>query len=294
MRVPDLSAISREPAQAPTLADAVAAYRASRIDIAENTHVNIGTSLNTITGRLTPRVRSTPSRPQEIADAVAELHASGSKRETIRKAVTQLACVFDFAAVEPNPCATSFACVFPAARFASPSRRAPNTSRPSTGCCRPSTGSPCSGSTGRAHESRRSTRTTAGDDDEPPPHPPARRGVEDPARALGRAPGRARRCDRADAAAALGPQSGKTALRSSGAGAIRTSIAKTCRAAGVPLWSPHDLRRRRISLLHHQGRTWAEIGALVGQRSPKVTSDTYTHVLVDGRELDYPALLARP
>ena len=81
---------------------------------------------------------------------------------------------------------------------------------------------------------------------------------------------------------------------SSGAGAIRTSIAKACRAAGVPLWSPHDLRRRRISLLHHQGRTWAEIGALVGQRSPKVTSDTYTHVLVDGRELDYPALLARP
>jgi hypothetical protein len=44
-------------------------------------------------------------------------------------------------------------------------------------------------------------------------------------------------------------------------------------------------------LLHRQGRTWAEIGALVGQRSLKVTSDTYTHVLVDGRELDYAALL---
>jgi hypothetical protein len=36
-----------------------------------------------------------------------------------------------------------------------------------------------------------------------------------------------------------------------------------------------------------------EIGALVGQRSLKVTSDTYTHVLIDGRELDYSALLAR-
>src|SRR4051794_15124306 len=77
----------------------------------------------------------------------------------------------------------------------------------------------------------------------------------------------------------------------SGADAIRTSIAKACRAAGVPLWSPHDLRHRRISLLHRQGRTWAEIGALVGQRSLKVTSDTYTHVLVDSRELDYAALL---
>jgi len=78
---------------------------------------------------------------------------------------------------------------------------------------------------------------------------------------------------------------------SNGADAIRTSIAKACRAAGVPSWSPHDLRHRRISLLHRQGRTWAEIGAFVGQRSLKVTSDTYTHVLVDGRELDYNALL---
>jgi len=80
---------------------------------------------------------------------------------------------------------------------------------------------------------------------------------------------------------------------SSGADSIRTSIAKACRAAGIPLWSPHDLRHRRISLLHRHGRTWAEIGALVGQRSLKVTSDTYTHVIVDGRELDYAALLAR-
>ncbi len=32
----------------------------------------------------------------------------------------------------------------------------------------------------------------------------------------------------------------------------------------------------------------------MGQRSLKVTSDTYTHVLVDGRELDYATLLARP
>jgi hypothetical protein len=36
----------------------------------------------------------------------------------------------------------------------------------------------------------------------------------------------------------------------------------------------------------------AEIGAFVWQRSLKVTSDTYTHVLVDGRELDLDALLA--
>jgi hypothetical protein len=52
MRVPDLCTLDREPVHAPTLLDAVAAYRASRIDIAEATRVNIGTSLSLILGAL--------------------------------------------------------------------------------------------------------------------------------------------------------------------------------------------------------------------------------------------------
>jgi integrase len=67
--------------------------------------------------------------------------------------------------------------------------------------------------------------------------------------------------------------------------------------ATAPVFSPRDLRHRRISLLHGQGRTWAEIGRLVGQRKLSITADTYTHVLSDGRELDYATLvsaLARP
>ena len=63
-------------------------------------------------------------------------------------------------------------------------------------------------------------------------------------------------------------------------------------ALGIPTFSPHDLRHRRISLLHRQGRSWAEIGAFVGQRSARVTSDVYTHVLLDDREVDYRGLLA--
>jgi integrase len=78
----------------------------------------------------------------------------------------------------------------------------------------------------------------------------------------------------------------------SGADALRTSIAKACKAAGVPLWSRHDLRHRRISLLHLRGVPWARIGEFVGQRSLSVTADTYTHVLTDEREIDYRALLA--
>jgi integrase len=72
---------------------------------------------------------------------------------------------------------------------------------------------------------------------------------------------------------------------------LRTAIARACTAAGVPSFSPHDLRHRRISLLHRQGGTWAEIGAFVGQRSARVT-DTYTHVLLDDHELDDRRLLA--
>ena len=77
----------------------------------------------------------------------------------------------------------------------------------------------------------------------------------------------------------------------SGADSLRTAIAKACKAEGVPLWSPHDLRHRRISLLHLRGVPWARIGEFVGQRSLSVTADTYSHVLADEVELNYDALL---
>ena len=74
---------------------------------------------------------------------------------------------------------------------------------------------------------------------------------------------------------------------------LRTAIARACRAAGVPVFSPHDLRHRRISLLHRQGRSWAEIARFVGQRKLSVTADTYTHVLIDGNEVGYSELVER-
>jgi integrase len=68
-------------------------------------------------------------------------------------------------------------------------------------------------------------------------------------------------------------------------------MAKACKAAAVPLFSPHDLRHRRISLMHLRGVPWARIGEFVGQRSLSVTANTYSHVLTDERELDYSALV---
>lgn len=72
------------------------------------------------------------------------------------------------------------------------------------------------------------------------------------------------------------------------------SVTNSCatRAAAIPVWSPHDLRHRRISLLHLRGVPWARIAEWVGQRKLSVTADTYTHVLVDETELDYAEMLA--
>ena len=67
---------------------------------------------------------------------------------------------------------------------------------------------------------------------------------------------------------------------------LRMAIGRACRDAGVPSWPPHHLRHRRISLLHRQGETWAEIGAKVGQRNLSLTADTYSHALFDYRKIE--------
>lgn len=76
-----------------------------------------------------------------------------------------------------------------------------------------------------------------------------------------------------------------------GADRLRTAIGRACKATGVPLFSPHDLHHRRISLLLHlHGVPWARIGEFVGQRDLAVNATTYSHVLTNEAELDYKAL----
>ena len=72
---------------------------------------------------------------------------------------------------------------------------------------------------------------------------------------------------------------------------LRTAMSRACVAAGVPVFSPHDLRHRRISLLHLGGVPWARIEEHVGQRNLAVTANTYMHVMADETELDYPSML---
>ena len=95
--------------------------------------------------------------------------------------------------------------------------------------------------------------------------------------------------------ASLGPREDRDAdarlFAGSGGYNLRASIYKACAAAGVPTFSPNDVRHRRISLLHLRGVPWATIGAQVGQSNLAVTANTYSHVLTDESELEYANLL---
>jgi integrase len=73
----------------------------------------------------------------------------------------------------------------------------------------------------------------------------------------------------------------------SGADALRRSMAEACRAVGIPILSPHDLRHRRISLLHLRGVPWARIG----KQSASATSPSQ-RTPTDETELNYHELVA--
>jgi integrase len=77
-----------------------------------------------------------------------------------------------------------------------------------------------------------------------------------------------------------------------GGARFRTAITRACTAAGVPTFSPHDLRHRRVSLLHLGGMPWVRIGELVGHGDVVTTARTYSHVLADESELDCAALIS--
>jgi integrase len=62
-------------------------------------------------------------------------------------------------------------------------------------------------------------------------------------------------------------------------GVLRVAMGRACRTAGIALYSPHDLRHRRISLWHGQGIPWKEIADRVGHAKPSETLDTYSHVM---------------
>jgi integrase len=284
-RVPDL----HSPAEvtSPTLREAVAAWRASRIDVSEGTRVLHRVALQRALPLLGDR-RVDTITVEDVNELVVALSAAGKKRETIRKTVKYLFAVLRENGVEIERTHVRFPYEQPdeiepplAEHVEAVVRLLPSSYRLALLWL------DWSGARLGSVDS-----LLVSDYDEPQRRVRLRASTQKTRTALW--------VDLPEALAealeqTLGPRDDRDLdarlFPNVGADRLRTAIARAARAAGVPVFSPHDLRHRRISLLHHQGRSWAEIARLVGQRKLSVTADTYTHVLTDGRELDYATLL---
>jgi len=291
LRVPNVRVLDAAPVARPTLRDAAQRWRDSRVDVAESTRVLHRVALDRVLPILGTR-RVDEITVADVADLVTRLHAEGRKRETISKSLTYLAQALDHAGVEPNPARD---------------KRQVKLPREERYELEPPTAEHIEAVYWRLPACHRMAllwldwsgarvgtvdKLRLSDYDRPRRRVRLRAAVSKSRRALW--------VDLPDDLADAIDQDLDRVQRepdarlfaSSGADALRTAIGKACRALEIPPFSPHDLRHRRISLLHRQGRSWAEIGAFVGQRSARVTSDVYTHVLLDDREVDYRTLLA--
>jgi integrase len=288
-RVPDLSPHA-EQAAAPTLREAARRWQESRVDIADSTRLQHRSAVRMLVPLLGDR-RIDTITPADVADLVAQLIAKGKARETVRKSLLALAMILDHQGVAPNPARDKVRVRLPrqekpeispptaeqvlAVHALLPSRyRFPLLVLDATGM--------------RLGELE---RLTWGDVDE-------RRQRWRVSRAVSKT-GRARWVAVPppvfEAVCALVPRDDRTPERrvfhGFGGDRFRTALTRACTAAGIPTFSPHDLRHRRISLLHLGGIPWARIGEHVGQRNLAVTANTYSHVLADEAELDYAELL---
>jgi len=133
-------------------------WKASRVDVAQGTMQTYDVAL----GRILPRLGATAADTldaQTIADMVAELHADGRKKQTIRKTVSVLAMVLDHARIEPNPARDRLTVKMPREENAKCSLLPPTTSKPSYGYSQQNTGCQCLCSTRPACGSASSRRS---------------------------------------------------------------------------------------------------------------------------------------
>jgi integrase len=87
--------------------------------------------------------------------------------------------------------------------------------------------------------------------------------------------------------AATCPPDGRTPERRVFPGATRQvlgmAMRRACKAAGLALYSPHDLRHRYASVKVREGVPVTDLAAQLGHARKSLTLDTYSHVLIDER-----------
>lgn len=282
MRVPDYRRAER--AVSASVRQVAERWQASRVDVAAGTLQTYRVAL----GRILPRFGNTSVDSvdaQAVAAFVADLHAEGLKKQTIRKTVSVLAMVLDHARIEPNPARDRLTVKLPreerrhvepptaehievVVRLLPRRYQLPVLVLDATGM---RVGELEALLWGDVDEPRSRWRIATSKTGRPrwvAPSPPLFEAVL----AL---------CPRDDRHADRRVFENVTSER------LRTALTRACTAAGAPSFSPHDLRHRRVSLLHLGGMPWARIGEFVGHDDLVTTARTYTHVVVDERELDY-------
>jgi integrase len=271
-----------------TLSVVAEQWRSSRVDVSEGTAATHRVNL----GRILPRLGERPVEtiePADVAALVAELAAEGLARESIRKTKATLAMVLDFASVQPNPArdkgvklprqdhaeiqpptAAHLVAVVPLL----PTRyRLPVLVLDATGM--------------RVGELE---HLAWGDIDEQEERWRISAAVAKTSKARWISPPDVL----FEAVVALCPRDDRTANRRVFEGItsnrLRTALTRACTGAGVPSFSPHDLRHRRATLWLLRGVPAATASAWLGH-SAQEHLRTYAHAVLDRTELDYPSAL---
>jgi integrase len=289
LRVPDLRALGRAQ-KVPTVRSLVEAWRESRRDVAAGTRQTYDVAI----GRIVPRLGSLPLDELDTVAVdrfIGELDTMGLARESIRKTLGVLAQALDWHGLEPNPARDRRTVKLPARVHEEVSPPSAEHVEAVYTLLPPAYRLPLLVLDASGMRVGELEALTWGDVDEP-----HGRWRVTAAVAKTRKPRWVSVSDVVfQAVLELCPRDDRHADRlvfeGFGSDRFRTAITRACTAAGVPTFSPHDLRHRRISLLHAAGVPWARIGEAVGQRSIAVTADTYSHVLIDETELDYATLV---
>lgn len=285
MRVPDLRMVA--PERAVTLAVVAERWRSSRVDVSSGTAATHRVNL----GRIVPKLGDRPIASitaDDVAAFVVEI-SPGLKRESIRKTVATLAMVFDHHGLNPNPArdkrvrlpqedrlevrpptAPHVVAVY---GILPRSFRLPLLVLDATGMRVSELESLAWGDVdeteGRWRVSQSKAKTNVA------------RWVPVPAELLELVTSAVPREDR---------EIDGQVFAGFGADRFRTAIARACKAAGVPVFSPHDLRHRRATLWHLQGVPAVEAASWLGH-SAQEHLRTYAHVVIDRSELNYAEVL---
>lgn len=292
MRVPDLTLL--EPSRL-SLVEAFEEWRRSRIDVDAGTAANYRTSQ----ARAVEVLGVVPVETVgtvEVARLVAGLHEAGAARESIRKIRSHLAMVLDFVGIDPNPARDRGVKLPPrvaeemtpplgshvvAVFYALSVRyRLPHLVYDACG-----------------FRLRELERLEWRDVDEIGRRLRVRTEVSKTRRPRWVPFGRFPNADASlvfEALLRLVPREDREPserVLSFDGDAYRTALARACSKAGVPSFTPNDLRHRRATLWHLGGVPVADAASWLGHSSQEHLR-TYAHATLDERsEVDYAPLL---